>query len=75
MLSSDTQHAMSSKEIECLNTKFTFIYFRYISIYGLKFGKEDHIALIKLAYELVLIPDLEPCKVHKFATMFLMLTK
>ncbi|KAL0869183.1 hypothetical protein ABMA27_007467 [Loxostege sticticalis] len=48
---------------------------KYIRIYGLKFGKEDHIALIKLAYELVLIPDLEPCKVHKYATMFLMLTK
>ncbi|XP_047537196.1 proteasome activator complex subunit 4-like [Vanessa atalanta] len=48
---------------------------KYIRIYGLKFPKEDHIAFIKLAYELVLIPDLEPCKVHKFATMFIMLTK
>ncbi|XP_034834096.1 proteasome activator complex subunit 4-like isoform X1 [Maniola hyperantus] len=48
---------------------------KYIRIHGLKFGKEDHLALIKLAYELVLIPDLEPCKVHKFATLFLMLTK
>ncbi|KAJ8723976.1 hypothetical protein PYW07_007956 [Mythimna separata] len=48
---------------------------KYIRIHGLKFSKEDHIKLIKLAYELVLIPDLEPGKVHKFATMFLMLTK
>ncbi|KAG6452438.1 hypothetical protein O3G_MSEX007632 [Manduca sexta] len=48
---------------------------KYLRIYGLKFGKEDHIALIKLAYELVIIPDLEPCKIHKFATMFVMLTK
>ncbi|XP_035449064.2 proteasome activator complex subunit 4B isoform X2 [Spodoptera frugiperda] len=48
---------------------------KYIRIHGLKFSKEDHIKLIKLAYELVLIPDLEPCKIHKFATMFLMLTK
>ncbi|XP_039757771.1 proteasome activator complex subunit 4A-like isoform X2 [Pararge aegeria] len=48
---------------------------KYIRIYGLKFGKEDHLLFIKLAYELVLIPDLEPCKVHKFATLFLMLTK
>nr|XP_026489617.1 proteasome activator complex subunit 4B-like [Vanessa tameamea] len=48
---------------------------KYIRIYGLKFAKEDHIAFIKLAYELVLIPDLEPSKVHKFATMFTMLTK
>ncbi|XP_050354061.1 proteasome activator complex subunit 4-like isoform X2 [Nymphalis io] len=48
---------------------------KYIRIYGLKFGKEDHIAFIKLAYELVLIPDLEPCKINKFATLFIMLTK
>ncbi|XP_073950503.1 proteasome activator complex subunit 4-like isoform X2 [Choristoneura fumiferana] len=48
---------------------------KYLRIYGYKFGKEDHIALIKLTYELVLIPDLEPCKVHKFATLFVMLTK
>ncbi|XP_031770190.1 proteasome activator complex subunit 4B-like isoform X2 [Galleria mellonella] len=48
---------------------------KYIRIYGLKFSKEDHIAFIKLAYELMLIPELEPYKVHKFATMFVMLTK
>uniref|UniRef100_A0A2A4JML8 Proteasome activator complex subunit 4 C-terminal domain-containing protein n=1 Tax=Heliothis virescens TaxID=7102 RepID=A0A2A4JML8_HELVI len=48
---------------------------KYIRIHGLKFSKEDHLKLIRLAYELVLIPDLEPGKVHKFATMFLMLTK
>ncbi|XP_013135427.1 PREDICTED: proteasome activator complex subunit 4-like [Papilio polytes] len=48
---------------------------KYLRLYGLKMSKEDHIALIKLAFELVLIPDLEPCKVHKFATLFLMLTK
>ncbi|KAJ2953222.1 hypothetical protein O0L34_g801 [Tuta absoluta] len=48
---------------------------KYIRVYGLKFSKEDHITFIKLAYELVLVPDLEPCKIHKFATMFLMLTK
>nr|XP_049704771.1 proteasome activator complex subunit 4B isoform X2 [Helicoverpa armigera] len=48
---------------------------KYIRIHGLKFSKQDHLKLIRLAYELVLIPDLEPGKVHKFATMFLMLTK
>ncbi|VVD00858.1 unnamed protein product, partial [Leptidea sinapis] len=48
---------------------------KYIRIYGLKFGKEDHIAFIKLVYELILIPDLEPGKVHKFTTLFIMLTK
>nr|XP_033324313.1 proteasome activator complex subunit 4A-like [Megalopta genalis] len=34
--------------------------YEYIKIYGLKFSKEDHILLIKLMYELVTIPDLEP---------------
>ncbi|XP_052744002.1 proteasome activator complex subunit 4A isoform X2 [Bicyclus anynana] len=48
---------------------------KYVRMYGLKFSKEDHLTFIKLAYELVLIPELEPCKVHKFATLFVMLTK
>ncbi|XP_045502357.1 proteasome activator complex subunit 4-like [Colias croceus] len=48
---------------------------KYIRIYGLKFSKEDHLNFIKLAYELVLIPDLEPCKIHKFTTLFIMLIK
>ncbi|KOB72975.1 Proteasome activator complex subunit 4 [Operophtera brumata] len=48
---------------------------RYIRLYGLKFSKEDHIAFIKLAYELLLIPDLEPTKIHKFGTMFVILAK
>ncbi|KAM3962486.1 LOW QUALITY PROTEIN: proteasome activator complex subunit 4 [Aphomia sociella] len=48
---------------------------KYIRIYGLKCSKEDHIALIKLSYELIMIPDLEPYKVHKFITLFIMLTK
>lgn len=48
---------------------------KYLQLHGLKFSKEDHIALIKLTYELVIIPDLDPCKVHKFATLFLLLTK
>ncbi|XP_060805036.1 proteasome activator complex subunit 4B isoform X2 [Amyelois transitella] len=48
---------------------------KYIRIYGLKFSKEDHITLVKLTFELALTPDLEPCKIHKFATIFTMLTK
>ncbi|XP_053613915.1 proteasome activator complex subunit 4B-like isoform X2 [Plodia interpunctella] len=48
---------------------------KYIRIFGLKFSKEDHITFIKLAFELALTPDLEPCKIHKFATIFTMLTK
>ncbi|XP_041968894.1 proteasome activator complex subunit 4-like isoform X2 [Aricia agestis] len=48
---------------------------KYLRIYGFKFGKEDHISFVKLTYELLLIPDLEPNKINKFATLFLMLTR
>jgi hypothetical protein len=37
-------------------------------LYGLKFSKEDHIAFIKMLYELVTIPMLEPYLVNKFAS-------
>nr|CAD7425108.1 unnamed protein product [Timema monikensis] len=47
----------------------------YLKYYGLKFSKEDHIALIYLIYELVTIPDLEPYLVNKFGLLFIMLLK
>lgn len=50
-------------------------FFRYIKVYGLKFSKEDHIALIKLIFELLTIPDLEPTRVNKFATTLTLLLK
>ncbi|XP_060526500.1 proteasome activator complex subunit 4-like [Cylas formicarius] len=48
---------------------------KYIKIYGMKFSKEDHIALIKLFYELVTIPDLEPTRVNKCALTLTQLLK
>lgn len=36
-------------------------------MFGLKFSKEDHIAIIKLFYGLLTIPKLEPLLVEKFA--------
>ncbi|KAL1501106.1 hypothetical protein ABEB36_006493 [Hypothenemus hampei] len=48
---------------------------RYIRIYGLKFSKEDHIALIKLFYEVITIPYLEPTVINKFATALQLLIK
>lgn len=51
------------------------VFLRYIKIYGLKFSKEDHIALIKLFYELVTIPDLEPTRINKCATTLTNLLK
>lgn len=46
-----------------------------MKIYGFKFSKEDHIALIKLFYELLTIPNLEPTRIHKFATTLAHLLK
>ncbi|CAH1169598.1 unnamed protein product [Phaedon cochleariae] len=48
---------------------------KYIKIYGMKFSKEDHILLIKLFYELVIIPDLEPTRINKCATTLVQLLK
>lgn len=52
----------------CLDHKcLFFVCFRYIEMFGLKFSKEDHIAIIKLFYGLLTIPKLEPLLVEKFA--------
>ncbi|XP_056636067.1 proteasome activator complex subunit 4-like [Diorhabda sublineata] len=48
---------------------------KYIKIYGLKFSKENHITLIKLFYELVIIPDLEPTRINKWANTLIQLLK
>lgn len=55
--------------------KFPAFFFRYMKIFGLKFSKEDHIALVKLYYELVTIPHLEPNRLYKFSTTLLFLLK
>ena len=41
----------------------------------MKFSKEDHIALIKLMYELTVIPELELSLVQKFANQLVSLLK
>ncbi|KAK3093564.1 hypothetical protein FSP39_017345 [Pinctada imbricata] len=48
---------------------------RYIRLYGMKFSKEDHIALIKLLFELTTIPELEVSLVQKFACQLVGLLK
>ncbi|XP_043271653.1 proteasome activator complex subunit 4B-like [Venturia canescens] len=43
---------------------------RFMSIYGYKFSKEDHIVLVKLMYELVTMPDLDLLFINTFGNMF-----
>lgn len=52
-----------------------FDYCRYIKLNGMKFCKEDHLALINLMYELVVMPELELSLVQKFAAMLINLLK
>ncbi|XP_043255483.1 proteasome activator complex subunit 4A-like isoform X1 [Colletes gigas] len=47
----------------------------YIKIYGMKFSKEDHILFVKLMYELVTIPKLEPFLVSRFSFTLILLLK
>lgn len=48
---------------------------RYIKLYGMKFSKEDHLALIHLMYELVVMPELELSLVQKYASQLIGLLK
>ncbi|KAG1668701.1 Proteasome activator complex subunit 4 [Nymphon striatum] len=50
---------------------------RYIhTFYGHKFSKDDHVYFIKLFYELITIPDLDPFCLEKFCdTLFFLLKK
>lgn len=48
---------------------------RYIELHGMKFSKEDHIAFVKLIYELLTIPNLDPNLVNKFSTTLILLLK
>ena len=52
-----------------------YCFFRYIKLYGMKFSKEDHLALINLVYELVVMPELELSLVQKYATQLISLLK
>ncbi|KAL7297989.1 hypothetical protein TKK_0008999 [Trichogramma kaykai] len=42
---------------------------KYVLLYGYKFEKIDHINLVKLTYELMLIPELQYYNVHKFGML------
>lgn len=48
---------------------------RFLKLYGRRFSKEDHILFIKLLYELVTLPDLEPHMMQSFARLLIQLLK
>ena len=47
----------------------------YISLYGYKFTKEDHVSFIQLAWELLVIPDMEPAILHFFTKVLIQLLR
>ena len=47
----------------------------YVNLYGLKFSKEDHVNFVKLAWELLTIPDMEPRLMEVFTRVLLLLLK
>lgn len=51
------------------------LFFRYIELYGMKFSKEDHITFVKLIYELITVPNLDPNLVNKFSATLILLLK
>ena len=48
---------------------------KYLRLYGLKFPLADHIALIKLLYSVIFIPDLEPFVINHVGSSLVSLLK
>jgi proteasome activator subunit 4 len=48
---------------------------KYIRLYGLKFPLADHVALIKLLFSVIFIPDLEPFVINHMGTCLVSLLK
>uniref|UniRef100_A0A4W6FG58 Uncharacterized protein n=1 Tax=Lates calcarifer TaxID=8187 RepID=A0A4W6FG58_LATCA len=49
--------------------------FSFLKLYGRRFCKEDHILFIKLLYELVTLPNLEPHMMQSYARLLIHLLK
>ncbi|XP_077359602.1 proteasome activator complex subunit 4B-like [Festucalex cinctus] len=49
--------------------------FSFLKLYGRKFSKDDHILFIKLLYELVTLPGLEPHMMQSYARLLIQLLK
>lgn len=48
---------------------------RFLKLYGRRFSKEDHVLFIKLLYELVTLPNLEPHMMQSYARLLIQLLK
>uniref|UniRef100_A0A668AU47 Proteasome activator complex subunit 4B n=1 Tax=Myripristis murdjan TaxID=586833 RepID=A0A668AU47_9TELE len=49
--------------------------FSFLKLYGRRFSKEDHVLFIKLLYELVTLPNLEPHMMQGYARLLIQLLK
>ncbi|KAM4624596.1 proteasome activator complex subunit 4B [Polymixia lowei] len=49
--------------------------FSFLKLYGRRFSKEDHVLFIKLLYELVTLPNLEPHMMQSYARLLIHLLK
>uniref|UniRef100_A0A672JGF3 Proteasome activator subunit 4b n=1 Tax=Salarias fasciatus TaxID=181472 RepID=A0A672JGF3_SALFA len=49
--------------------------FSFLKLYGRRFSKEDHVLFIKLLYELVTLPSLEPHMMQGYARLLIQLLK
>ncbi|XP_037134484.1 proteasome activator complex subunit 4B-like isoform X1 [Syngnathus acus] len=49
--------------------------FSFLKLYGRRFSKDEHILFIKLLYELVTLPGLEPHMMQSFARLLIQLLK
>ncbi|KAK5608897.1 Proteasome activator complex subunit 4B [Crenichthys baileyi] len=49
--------------------------FSFLKLYGRRFSKEDHVLFVKLLYELVTLPNLEPHMMCSYARLLIQLLK
>ncbi|XP_061787911.1 proteasome activator complex subunit 4B-like [Nerophis lumbriciformis] len=49
--------------------------FSFLKLYGRRFSKDDHVLFIKLLYDLVTMPDLEPHMMQSYARLIIQLLK
>ncbi|XP_033120997.1 proteasome activator complex subunit 4-like [Anneissia japonica] len=74
-IKSNLARAVQLKELRPGVVHWTSKLYTYINLYGRKFSKTDHLAFIKLYYDLLVIPELEFKLVERFSKMLNVLLK